>query len=135
MSHYSEFTSAPARRGSRRRRNRASDAVAGQLDEYESEDPVGRSFDEAPDWDRVGIFGAGLAIGIALGAGVALLLAPRSGEETRELLGERTRYLGGRMAGGIDDLRGGVERATRRSRRKVRRGLTRGRWMVEDARG
>lgn len=38
-------------------------------------------------------FMAGLFIGIAIGAGLALVLAPRSGEEVRELLLERTEAL------------------------------------------
>jgi gas vesicle protein len=96
---------------------------------------MGSSYDETMEWDNIGIFGAGLAAGLILGAGLALLLAPRTGEETRELLGERSRWVTDRVSGGFDDLRGGVERATRRSRRKLRRGITRGRWMMEDMRG
>jgi hypothetical protein len=134
MSHYSELTSAPARRGARRGRNRRSEAPNGGANGYDTE-AAGSSYDETTEWDDLGIFGAGLAVGLALGAGLALLLAPQSGEETREILGERSRWLGDHFTGGFDDLRGGVERATRRSRRKLRRGLTRGRWMVEDMRG
>jgi hypothetical protein len=101
---------------------------------YDSE-ALGSSYEESMEWDGIGTFGVGLAVGLTLGAGLALLLAPRSGEETRELLGERSRWVGDRVSGGFDDLREGVERATRRSRRKLHRGLTRGRWMVEDMRG
>jgi hypothetical protein len=101
---------------------------------YDTE-AMGSSYEETMEWDSIGIFGAGLAAGLALGAGLALLRAPRTGEETRELLGERSRWVTDRVSGGFDDLREGVERATRRSRRKLRRGITRGRWMVEDMRG
>jgi len=134
MSHYSELTSASARRGHRHGGNYRDEAVDATSNGYDTE-AMGSSYEETMEWDSIGIFGAGLAVGLALGAGLALLLAPRSGEETRELLGERSRWLTDRMAGGFDDLREGMERATRRSRRKLRRGLTKGRWMVEDMRG
>lgn len=134
MSHYSELTSVPARRGPRRERNRRSEGAESPSNGYQAAD-TGRSYDETPEWDTLGVFGAGLAVGLAFGAGLALLLAPRSGEETREILGERSRWIGDRVTDGFEDIRGGVERATRRSRRKLQRGLTRGRWMVEDMRG
>lgn len=90
------------------------------------------SYEESTDWRQLGAFAAGIALGLALGAGAALLFAPRTGEETRELLGERARRLGGQMTDRWDDLRHDAERAVRRSRRKLRRGLTRSRWAVED---
>jgi gas vesicle protein len=80
----------------------------------------------------VGIAGAALVMGVALGAGAALLLAPQSGEETREMLGDSARRLGDRVADRLDDIRGDLHRTTRRSRRKLRRGMTRGRWVLED---
>src|SRR4030081_866509 len=40
----------------------------------------------ATDWGQVALFGAGLALGLTLGAGAALLTAPRTGEETRAVL-------------------------------------------------
>ena len=46
------------------------------------------------DWQQVAIFGAGLALGLALGAGTALLTAPQSGEETRAALRGRAKRLG-----------------------------------------
>ena len=45
------------------------------------------------DWQHIAIFGAGLALGLALGAGTALLAAPQSGEETRAGLKSRVRRL------------------------------------------
>ena len=134
MSHYSELTGASARRGARRGGNRRGEELDAAANGYDTE-AMGSSYEETMEWDNIGIFGAGLAAGLALGAALALLLAPQSGEETRELLGERSRWVTGRVAGGFDDLREGVERATRRSRRKLRRGMTRGRWMMEDMRG
>jgi gas vesicle protein len=41
------------------------------------------------DWQQVAIFGAGVALGIAVGAGAALLTAPQSGAETRAVLRAR----------------------------------------------
>jgi gas vesicle protein len=60
--------------------------------------PVGGVADEGDyhetDWQQVAIFGAGLALGLALGAGTALLTAPQSGEETRAALRGRARRFG-----------------------------------------
>ena len=46
------------------------------------------------DWQQVAIFGAGLALGLAVGAGAALLTAPQSGEETRASLRGRAKRIG-----------------------------------------
>ncbi len=43
-----------------------------------------RSMDHEPDWQQVAVFGAGLALGVALGAGIALLSAPQEGWKTRD---------------------------------------------------
>lgn len=43
------------------------------------------------DWRQLAVFGAGLALGIALGAGVALLTAPQDGEQTRDDIRRRAR--------------------------------------------
>jgi len=43
------------------------------------------------DWMQVAVFGAGLALGITLGAGVALLAAPQSGTQTRADIVRRAR--------------------------------------------
>ena len=60
--------------------------------------PVSPAADEGEyhetDWQQVAIFGAGLALGLALGAGAALLTAPQSGEETRAALRGRARRIG-----------------------------------------
>jgi gas vesicle protein len=85
------------------------------------------------DWGRVGVFGAGLAIGALLGAGTALLLAPSSGFETRVRLARGARRAGTRVADRWDDLGDAVRRKAHRSRTQVERKLTRGRWAAEDA--
>lgn len=87
-------------------------------------------------WRQTGAATAGLVLGLALGAGLALLFAPRSGDEMRELIGERTRLLRGRAGDHIDDLREELGHSARRGKRRVRRGMTRGmargRWAAED---
>ena len=67
------------------------------------------------------IFAAGLALGIALGAGAALLLAPNSGVETRRALVRRSRKVGRRSRDAWDDLRDELRNALRDRRRARRR--------------
>ena len=85
------------------------------------------------DWRQIGTLGLGVAIGVAVGAGVALLLAPMSGEETRDFIGTRARRIRGRAADRWDDLRDELRYAARRGRKRVRRSATRGKWAAEDA--
>ncbi|HEU4564071.1 MAG TPA: YtxH domain-containing protein, partial [Gemmatimonadaceae bacterium] len=94
--------------------------------------PRGRSYDEDRRWRGLGTLGMGLAIGVAIGAGLALLTAPMSGAETRELIGRRSRRIRGRASDRWDDLRDGLRLAARRSRRGIRRGMTRGKWAWQD---
>jgi hypothetical protein len=111
-------------------RSRAAHA-AGAPDDYDATAPaerVGRSYDEERDWRGAGALSLGIIAGALVGAGVALLLAPQSGEETRERIVTRARRLGTRADEGWDDLRDELSRLRRRSRRAA----TRGRWKVED---
>lgn len=55
----------------------------------------GVPYETVPDWNNIGMFTAGIALGAVLGAAVALLLAPASGDETRHHLARRVRGLGG----------------------------------------
>jgi gas vesicle protein len=78
------------------------------------------------DWQQVAIFGVGVALGIAVGAGAALLTAPLSGAETRAALlaraGRLKRTTTRRSRDAWDELRDeirGVKRSLRR--RKTRR--------------
>jgi len=48
-----------------------------------------------PDWNNIGLFTAGIAVGAILGATIALLWAPASGDETRDRIGRRVRKLRG----------------------------------------
>jgi hypothetical protein len=55
----------------------------------------GRPYARVPDWDNIGLFTAGVAVGAILGAVVALFLAPASGEETRYRIAHRVRSIRG----------------------------------------
>lgn len=94
--------------------------------------PRGHSYSDDMKMKHVSIFGAGIAIGALIGAGAALLFAPHSGEETRELIGERARGFGSRVGDRIDDARGDLSYYMKRGRRKFRRGAERGRWAGQD---
>jgi hypothetical protein len=84
------------------------------------------------DWERVALFGTGIALGAALGAGVALLFAPSSGEEIRAAIASRGARLAHRGRDVWDDLRDELEWAARRGKRRVGRRVQRARWAAED---
>lgn len=71
--------------------------------------------------ETIAVFAAGVALGVALGAGAALLLAPQSGSETRHAIARRGRRLGHRSRDAWDDLRDELRRAARRGIRTLRR--------------
>ena len=77
------------------------------------------------DWQEVALFGAGLALGVILGAGGALLTAPRTGAETRAALGARAARLRRSTArhgqNAWDDLRDELRQAKRALRNRKRR--------------
>ena len=52
---------------------------------------AGRAASEL-DWRRIAVFAGGLGLGAAMGAGAALLFAPRSGTATRRRLRRRIRH-------------------------------------------
>jgi YtxH-like protein len=89
----------------------------------------GSSYSDGTQWT---LFGAGVALGALLGAGAALLYAPQSGVETREMLSERAQRFGGRIGDRLGDARGDLGWYMRRGRRKLRRGAERGRWASQD---
>jgi YtxH-like protein len=114
-------------------RSRKSDTDASDsLDSVESSKARGKSYSDDMQWRHAAIFGAGIALGAMIGAGAALLFAPQSGEETRELISERAQRMGGRIGERIDDARGDLGWYLRRGRRKIRRGAERGRWAGQD---
>lgn len=55
----------------------------------------GLPHETVPDWNNIGLFTAGIAVGAILGASVALLFAPGSGDETRHSIARRVRNLRG----------------------------------------
>ncbi|MBL0937276.1 MAG: YtxH domain-containing protein [Gemmatimonadaceae bacterium] len=75
--------------------------------------------------------GIGVLIGLALGAGAALLLAPASGEDTRRHLRRNARRLYAKGSDAVEELR---DDTARTARRLARRGVQRGREFVNDAR-
>ena len=77
--------------------------------------------DDELDWQHIGIFAAGALLGVAIGAGAALLLAPQSGQETRHDIARRGRHLRSRAGNAWDDLRSELRYAARTSRRKLGR--------------
>jgi hypothetical protein len=84
------------------------------------------------DWGQVAIFGAGLALGLTLGAGAALLAAPQTGAEARAVLHGRVgklRRTATRKSHDVwDDLRDELEAVKRTlRRRKIRRAAERDR--------
>ena len=81
---------------------------------------------------RALVFGAGLAVGALLGAGLALLLAPQSGQATRAMLVTGARRLPDRARDSWDDLGEELRYALRRRGKRVRRGMRNARWKAAD---
>ena len=48
-----------------------------------------------PDWNNIGLFAAGIAVGAILGAAAALLFAPAAGGQTRHRIARRVRNIRG----------------------------------------
>ena len=95
--------------------------------------PRGSSFRRSVDWEHVGLLGAGLLIGAAVGAGAALLFAPQSGEEARTIIRRQARNARHRAGDAWADLADELAAATRRGRRRARRAMRRARWRASDA--
>ena len=66
------------------------------------------------------LFAAGVALGVVVGAGVALLVAPNSGYETRQAIARRGRRVSRRSRDAWDDLRDELRQAVRNKRRSWR---------------
>ena len=94
--------------------------------------PVSGDDEAEIDWERVAVFGAGIGLGAMLGAGIALLFAPSSGEEVRAAIASRGVRLAHRGRDVWDDLRDEFEWAARRGKRRVGRRVQRARWAAED---
>ncbi len=95
--------------------------------------PRGSPYRRSVDWEHVGLVGAGLLVGVLVGAGTALLLAPQSGEETRTLIRRKARFARHRAGDAWDDLAGDLVAMARRRGRRARRAVRRARWRASDA--
>lgn len=60
-------------------------------------------------------FAAGLLLGALIGAGVALLFAPQSGEDTRRLIRKRAKRFASDAQDRYDDLKDRVQRVKKRA--------------------
>jgi len=78
----------------------------------------GIPYETVPDWNNIGLFAAGIAVGAVLGAAVALLMAPATGEETRHSISRRVRRLRG-DDDVWDELAEELERAAAERREKA----------------
>jgi hypothetical protein len=82
--------------------------------EDEDEEQEDAEDEEAGGSGRLGGFAIGLTLGVLVGAGVALLLAPASGNVTRRRLRRKLDHARELASDGIDELR-------KRARRELRR--------------
>ncbi|HUQ81992.1 MAG TPA: YtxH domain-containing protein [Gemmatimonadaceae bacterium] len=108
-------------------------AAAAETDTEPVERPRGSSFRRTVDWEHVGLVGAGLLVGALVGAGAALLLAPRSGEATRAAIRRGARGAKIRAGDVWADFADDLAAVAHRGRRRVRRGVRKARWRASDA--
>jgi gas vesicle protein len=87
---------------------------------------------EYDDQRQAFTFVAGLALGTLIGAGIALLLAPQSGERTRRTIVRRAEDISGttkdKLGDASEDVRRRAQRAVRaaeRRRDQIRKGVRR----------
>ena len=64
-------------------------------------------------------FAAGLMIGALVGAGVALLFAPHSGEETRRLIRRKAKRIASEARDRFDDVKERVRAARRKAEEAI----------------
>lgn len=64
-------------------------------------------------------FAAGMLIGGLIGAGIALLVAPHSGEETRRIIRRRAKRIAADAQDRYDDVKDKVEKARRRAEKAI----------------
>jgi hypothetical protein len=79
--------------------------------------PRPRAPSQIPAAGRSVVFAAGVFLGMAMGAGVALLLAPQTGADTRRYLARRALRMGRRSRDAWDDLRVELLMAAKRRKR------------------
>jgi len=71
--------------------------------------------------DKLTVFAGGLALGLLIGGGVALMFAPAPGKDTRRALARRGKRIHDRSSDAWSDLRFEFERMKRRRRNARRR--------------
>lgn len=86
--------------------------------------------DDSRGWE----FLTGFLLGTAVGAATALLLAPQSGEETRELIRERGIELKGRAGELTEESRLRAEALAAEARRRAEEAQERGRTVLDEQR-
>ena len=79
-------------------------------------------------------FFSGLFVGAVIGAAVAILIAPQSGDEARDLLYARSREAKGRMRDATDDLTDAARNFGSEVQASVAELIGRGKTIVDDAR-
>lgn len=89
-------------------------------DEYEIDDETPEEAEESPRGWSAGSFLAGIVVGAAVGAGMALLMAPDSGEDTRRAIRKRMRGYRRDAAGGYLAARKEVRRLLKEKKAALR---------------
>lgn len=84
------------------------------------------------DWDRFGVFGAGIALGALLGVAVTLFTAPVSGADARRAVRKRARHAVWTGRDAWEDLRDELSTATARKKKELRRRRRRVREVWDD---
>jgi hypothetical protein len=59
--------------------------------QLQNDEPQGRPYETEANWRMIGLISLGISLGALIGAGVALLTAPRSGAHTRLALAREFR--------------------------------------------
>ncbi|MBA3889676.1 MAG: hypothetical protein H0X64_04025 [Gemmatimonadaceae bacterium] len=88
--------------------------------------------DEDFDWDRVGVFGAGIVLGALVGVAVTLFTAPLSGADARLAVRKRARHAVWTGRDAWEDLRDELATATARKKKQLRRRRRRVREVWDD---
>ena len=66
----------------------------------------------------IGKFAAGFVIGAAAGALIGLLLAPQSGEETREIISDKSKELYGKAQDTVSEIQSNADDAAKALEKK-----------------
>lgn len=100
------------------------------MDEYDRYDDEPYLIVERREGSGIGPF----LIGLALGAGIALLMAPQSGEETRREIGERVKRAKEAATDAVGDLTEAIGETLEQARDKVEDGIETAREAVDSRR-